>query len=395
MDRRTISRLGAVTARVCPVLKRNIFERAHEDFRRTIRNFFEQECVPHRTKWEDQGHVDRPMWDRAGELGLLCMTIPEVYGGLGADPLFTAVLMEEQGSSGAYSMNFQATDIVSSYIYHFGTQDQKEHWLPRLASGEVLGALGMTEPGGGSDLQAIKTKAVKSGDDYIINGSKIFISNGYLCDLVAVVAKTGGGGARDISIILVEAGTPGFTKGNPLKKVGMRGQDTAELFFDDVRVPQSSVIGGVEGTGFAMLMKELAFERLMVGVTSIAAARSALDMTLEYTRGRMAFGVPVASFQNSRFKLAEMAAQIDIGQVYIDKCLGLYLEGSLPADAAATAKYWASELLCRVVDDCVQLHGGYGYMLEYPIARAYLDARASRIYVGSNEIMKEVIARAM
>lgn len=377
------------------MIDRTIFGSEHEDFRRSIGAFFADECVPHHAAWEEQGHVDRKMWSRAGELGFLCMTIPEAHGGLGADPLFTAVLMEEQGRTGSYALNFQATDIVASYISHFGTDDQRAAWLPKLASGDVLGSLGMTEPGGGSDLQAIKTTAVRDGDDYVINGSKIFISNGYLCDLCAVVCKTGPGGARDISILLVEAGTPGFSKGKPLKKVGMRAQDTAELFFADVRVPCSNVIGGIPGAGFPMLMKELAFERLMVGVTSVSAAKAALEMTLAYTRERKAFGTPIASFQNSRFKLAEMAAQIDIGQVYIDRCLGLYLDKALPAEAAATAKYWASELQCRVVDDCVQLHGGYGYMMEYPIARAYLDARASRIYVGSNEIMKEVVARAM
>lgn len=377
------------------MIPRTIFSAEHEDFRRMIRHFFEEECTPQHGKWEKQGHVDREMWRRAGELGLLCMAIPTEYGGIGADPLFTAVLMEEQGYSGSYAMNFQATDIVASYIYHFGTEDQRRQWLPRLATGEAVGALGMTEPGGGSDLQAIRTRAVKDGSDYVITGAKTFISNGYLSDIVALVVKTGDGGARDISIILVEAGTPGFTKGKPLEKMGMKAQDTAELFFENVRVPQSNVIGGIEGKGFPMLMKELAFERLMVGVTSIAAARAAFDMTLEYTNGRMVFGQPVAAFQNSRFKLAEMISQIDIGQVYIDRCLSLYMEGQLSAEAAATAKYWASELLCRVVDDGVQLHGGYGFMMEYPIARAYVNARASRIYVGSNEIMKEVIARAM
>jgi alkylation response protein AidB-like acyl-CoA dehydrogenase len=377
------------------MIPRTIFSAEHGDFRRMIRHFFEEECTPQHGKWEKQGHVDREMWRRAGELGLLCMAIPTEYGGIGADPLFTAVLMEEQGYSGSYAMNFQATDIVASYIYHFGTEDQRRHWLPKLATGEAVGALGMTEPGGGSDLQAIKTRAVKDGSDYVITGAKTFISNGYLSDIVALVVKTGDGGARDISIILVEAGTPGFTKGKPLEKMGMKAQDTAELFFENVRVPQSNVIGGIEGKGFPMLMKELAFERLMVGVTSIAAARAAFDMTLEYTNGRMVFGQPVAAFQNSRFKLAEMISQIDIGQVYIDRCLSLYTEGQLSAEAAATAKYWASELLCRVVDDGVQLHGGYGFMMEYPIARAYVNARASRIYVGSNEIMKEVIARSM
>jgi alkylation response protein AidB-like acyl-CoA dehydrogenase len=253
----------------------------------------------------------------------------------------------------------------------------------------------MTEPGTGSDLQAITTHAVKDGDDYVINGQKIFITNGYLSDIVLLVAKTGKGGAKNISLILVETNRPGFSRGKPLKKVGLRAQDTCELFFDDVRVPQTNLLGGVEGKAFPMLMKELAFERLTVAVTSIAAATAALETTLEYTRNRKVFGNPVASYQNSRFKLAEMKAQIGIGQVYVDRCLELHLEKKLSGDAAAAAKYWSSELLCNVVDECVQLHGGYGFMLEYRIARAYIDSRASRIYVGTNEIMKEVIARAM
>jgi long-chain-acyl-CoA dehydrogenase len=335
------------------------------------------------------------MWNRAGELGFLCMTIPEEYGGVGADALFTVVLMEEQGYTGAHGMNFQANDIVASYIFHFGTEEQKKRWLPKLATGEVVGALGMSEQGGGSDLQAIKTVAVKDGDDYVINGSKIFISNGFLCDLVALVVKTGSGGARDISLILVEADRPGFTRGKPLKKIGMKAQDTCELFFSDARVPQANLIGGVEGKGFPMLMRELAFERLMVAVNCIAAGKAALETTLEYTRNRKVFGNTVASFQNSRFKLAEIKAQIDIGQVYVDRCVELHLEHNLPGEVAAAAKYWCSDLLCKIVDECVQLHGGYGYMLEYRIARAYIDARASKIYVGTNEIMKEVIARSL
>ena len=377
------------------MVPRTLFGPEHEDFRRSVRRFFMEEVMPKQEAWEERGYVDREMWNRAGELGFLCMGIPEEYGGIGADSLFHVILMEEQGYTTAHGMNFQANDIVASYLFHFGTEAQKRDWLPRLATGEVVGALGMTEPSGGSDVQAMRTRAVKDGDDYIINGSKIFISNGYLCDVVALVAKTGKGGARDISMILVEANTPGFSKGKPLKKVGMRAQDTTELFFNDVSVPQSNLIGGVEGKGFAMLMQGLAFERLGVAITSIAAAKSALEVTLEYTRNRKVFGNPVSSYQNSRFKLAEIKAQIDIGQVYVDRCVELHLQDNLPAEAAATAKYWASDLLCRVVDECVQLHGGYGYMLEYPIARAYIDARASKIYVGTNEIMKEVIARSL
>jgi alkylation response protein AidB-like acyl-CoA dehydrogenase len=377
------------------VVPRTLFGPEHEDFRRSVRRFFLEELMPKHEAWEARGYVDREMWNRAGELGFLCMGIPEEYGGIGADSLFHVILMEEQGYTTAHGMNFQANDIVASYLFHFSTEDQKRKWLPRLATGEVVGALGMTEPSGGSDVQAIRTQAVKDGDDYIINGSKIFISNGYLCDVVALVVKTGKGGARDISLVLVEANAPGFAKGKPLKKVGMRAQDTTELFFTDVRVPQSNLIGGVEGKGFSMLMQGLAFERLGVAITSIAAAKAALEVTLEYTRNRKVFGNPVSSYQNSRYKLAEMKAQIDIGQVYVDRCVELYLQDSLPAEAAAAAKYWASDLLCKVVDECVQLHGGYGYMLEYPIARAYIDARASKIYVGTNEIMKEVIARSL
>jgi long-chain-acyl-CoA dehydrogenase len=377
------------------MLPRPNFESYHDDFRRMVNRFLLDECLPQNEKWEGQGHVDRQMWNRAGELGLLCMPYPSEYGGADADARFVQILMEEQGYTGAYGMNFQANDIAASYIFHFGTEEQRRHWLPRLASGETLGALGMTEPSGGSDLQAIKTYAAKDGDSYVINGSKIFISNGYLCDLVVLVAKTGKGGAKDISLILVEAGTPGFTKGKPLKKMGMKAQDTAELFFDNVRVPQENLLGDREGAGFPMLMKELAWERLMVGACSIAASRAALDMTLEYTNSRKVFGSPVSSFQDARFKLAEMKAQIDIGQTYVDRCVELYIEKALPDAAAATAKYWCSELQSRVVDACVQLHGGYGFMQEYAIARAYTDARASRIYVGANEIMKEVIARSM
>ncbi|MGI4860954.1 MAG: acyl-CoA dehydrogenase family protein [Janthinobacterium lividum] len=378
------------------MVPRTLFGPEHEDFRKSIRRFYRDEIMPHHPMWEERGYVDREIWNRAGELGFLCLTVPQQYGGMGADTLYSVVLLEEQAYAGATGMSFSAhSDIVANYICNFGDEAQKQYWLPRMASGTAVGALAMTEPGTGSDLQAITTRAVKDGDDYVINGQKIFITNGYLGDIVLVVAKTGKGGAREISLILVETDRPGFTRGKPLKKVGLRAQDTCELFFDNVRVPQTNLLGGVEGKAFAMLMKELAFERLTIAVTSIAGATAAFETTLEYTRNRKVFGNPVASYQNSRFKLAEMKAQIGIAQVYIDRCLELHLESKLTGDAAAAAKYWASELLCKVVDECVQLHGGYGFMLDYRIGRAYIDSRASRIYVGTNEIMKEVIARAM
>ena len=380
------------------MVPRTLFGPEHEEFRKSLRRFFAEEVMPHHERWEEQQHVDRAIWNRAGELGFLCLTIPEEYGGMGADRLYSTVLMEEQTHAGASGVGFSVhSDIIANYIYNFGNETQKKHWLPKMASGEAIGAVAMTEPGTGSDLQSIKTRAVKDGDDYIINGSKIFITNGYLSDIVVVVARTGdsGEGSKDMSLILVEAGTPGFTKGKPLKKVGMKGQDTCELFFENVRVPQSNLLGPKEGMGFIMLMKELAWERLIIAILSIAGAQAALDMTLEYTRSRKVFGKPVASFQNSRFKLAEMKAEIGIGQVFVDRCIELQLNNKLAPDAAAAAKYWTSDLLCKVVDECVQLHGGYGYMLEYPIARAYIDSRASKIYGGTNEIMKELIARTL
>jgi alkylation response protein AidB-like acyl-CoA dehydrogenase len=380
------------------MLPRTIFTTEHDEFRKNFRRFVDQECMPHHARWEEQQHVDRPLWRRAGELGFLCLTIPEEYGGMGADRLYSTALMEEQTYAGASGPGFAVhSDIVANYVLNFGTEAQKRHWLPLMASGEAIGAVAMTEPGTGSDLQAIKTRAQRDGDDYVINGSKIFITNGYLSDIVVVAARTGdsGAGARDISLILVEAGTPGFTKAPPLKKVGMKAQDTCELFFENVRVPRSNLLGEEEGQGFRMLMKELAWERLMIAILSVAAAQAALDWTIEYTRSRKVFGKPVADYQNSRFKLAEIKTEIAVAQVFVDRCLELVLRHELTPEAAAAAKLHASELVCRVLDECVQLHGGYGYMLEYPIARAYVDNRASRIYGGTNEIMKELIARTL
>lgn len=379
------------------MIPRTLFTAEHEDFRKTVRRFFETEVVPNRDAWDEQQHVDRVLWNKAGELGLLCVTMPEEYGGLGVDRTYSTILMEEQSYAGDSGVGFALhSDIVAPYINNFGNHEQKLKYLPKLASGEMVGAIAMTEPGTGSDLQGVKTTAVLDGDDYVLNGSKIFITNGYLSDLVVVVAKTGnsGEGAKDISLLLVEASSPGFTKGKPLKKVGMKAQDTCELFFNDVRVPKANLLGQ-QGMGFIMLMKELAWERLIIAITSVAGAEAAMKHTLEYTRSRKVFGKPVASFQNTRFKLAEMKSELAIARVYVDRCLEMTLAGKLGVEDAAIAKYWTSDLMNKVIDECVQLHGGYGYMLEYPVARAWIDARAQRIYGGTNEIMKELIARTL
>jgi long-chain-acyl-CoA dehydrogenase len=379
------------------MIPRSLFTAEHDDFRKSVKRFFLDEIVPHREAWEAQQHIDRKVWNRAGELGLLCTAIPEEFGGMGGDRLYSTILMEEQSYAGDSGVGFSLhSDIVAPYILNFGSLAQKQHYLPKMATGEMVGAIAMTEPGTGSDLQGVKTTAVADGEDYILNGSKIFITNGYLSDLVIVVAKTGntGEGSKDISLLLVETASPGFTKGKPLKKIGMHAQDTCELFFKDVRVPKANLLGK-EGMGFVMLMQELAWERLMIGITSIAGAEAALKHTLEYTRNRKVFGKPVAAFQNTKFKLAEMKAELAIGRVYIDRCIELVLKRKLGVDDAATAKYWASDLMGKVIDECLQLHGGYGYMLEYPIARAWIDARAQRIYGGTNEIMKELISRTL
>jgi len=380
------------------MIPRTIFTAEHEDFRKTVKRFFAEEVVPHREAWEAQQHVDRKLWNKAGEMGLLCVTMPEEYGGLGVDRSYSTILMEEQSYAGDSGVGFALhSDIVAPYINNFGTKEQKAKYLPKMATGELVGAIAMTEPGTGSDLQAVKTTAVLDGDHYVLNGSKIFITNGYLSDLVIVVAKTGtsGEGSKDTSLLLVEAASEGFSKGKPLNKVGMKAQDTCELFFNNVRVPKENLLGGKEGMGFIQLMTELAWERLIIAITSVAGAEHALKHTIDYTKQRKAFGKPIGAFQNTRFKLAEMKAELAIARVYVDRCIELVLKKKLGVDDAATAKYWTSDLMCKVIDECVQLHGGYGYMLEYPIARAWVDARAQRIYGGTNEIMKELIARTI
>ena len=365
--------------------------------RDTARGYAQDKLMPRvLTAFRDE-RFDRGIISEMGELGLLGPTLPEEYGGAGADRLYSVVLMEEQTYAGTNGPGFAVhSDIIANYIYNFGNEAQRRHWLPKMASGEAIGAVAMTEPGTGSDLQAIRTRAQLDGDDYVINGSKIFITNGYLSDVVVVAVRTGdsGVGSQDISLLLVESGRPGFTKAEPLKKVGLKAQDTCELFFENVRVPRANLLGA-EGGGFRMLMHELGWERLIIAILSIAGAQAALDCTLDYTRSRKVFGKAVADYQNSRFKLAEMKADITVGQVFIDRCLELVLKNELTPEAAAVAKLYTSDLVCRVVDECVQLHGGYGYMLEYPIARAFIDNRASRIYGGTNEIMKELIARTL
>ncbi|VXB40497.1 Acyl-CoA dehydrogenase [Pseudomonas sp. 8AS] len=378
------------------MIPRTLFSHEHEQFRESVRKFFEQEAVPFHAQWEKDGHIDRALWNKAGEAGMLCSHIPEEYGGMSADFLYSAVVIEEQSRLGLSGVGFSLhSDIVAPYILHYGSEEQKHKYLPKLVSGELVTAIAMTEPGTGSDLQGVKTTAVLDGDEYVINGSKTFITNGFLADLVIVVAKTDAkAGAKGISLFLVEANTPGFAKGKRLEKVGMKAQDTSELFFQDVRVPKESLLGK-EGMGFVYLMQELPQERLTVGLLAISSAEAALEWTKDYTRERKAFGKAVADFQNTRFKLAEMATEIQIGRVFVDRCLELHLQGKLDVPTAAMLKYWSTDLQCKVIDECVQLHGGYGYMLEYPIARAWADSRVQRIYAGTNEIMKEIISRAL
>ena len=379
------------------MLPRQLFTTEHDAFRETVRKFYEKEVIPHTERYESQQHVDRELWNKAGELGLLCATMPEEYGGSGVDRLYSMILIEEQAYAGDSATGFSLhSDIVANYLLNFGSEAQKQQWLPKMASGEVVTAIAMTEPGTGSDLQAVRTSAVLDGDDYVINGSKIFITNGYLCDMTIVVCKTGNNdkGSANLSLIIVEADQAGFSKGKPLNKIGMKGQDTCELFFDNVRVPKENLLGP-EGMGFMMLMKELAWERLIVAIICQAGAEAAFAHTVKYTKERQAFGKSISHFQNTRFKLAELRTEIDVCRAYLDRCMQLQLKHELGVDAAAATKYKISEMYSKVVDECLQLHGGYGYMLEYPIARAYIDNRANRIYAGTNEIMKELVARSL
>lgn len=374
------------------MIARTIFNEELDLFRKAVRDFFAKEIIPHHDKWEEQGHISREAWLKTGEQGFLLTEVPEEFGGAGVDFRYSAILMEELAHSGCSGPGFALhSDIVAPYILHQANDEQKKRWLPKMASGELISAIAMTEPGTGSDLQAVTTTAKKDGDEYIINGSKTFITNGYMCDLVIIVAKTGD---NEISLIMVEADREGFTKDKPLKKIGMKAQDTCQLYFDNVRVPQSNLLG-IEGAGFMYLMQELPQERLLVAIIAIATAEEAYNRTVQYVQEREAFGRPIAKFQNTRFKLAEMLSEIQMGRIFIDKCIELHLKQELDVPTAAMAKYTMTELQCKVVDECVQLHGGYGYMWEFWIARAYVDSRAQRIYAGTNEIMKEIISRSI
>ena len=378
------------------MIPRTLFSDEHEIFRATVGRLLDEECVPHHESWEEQGHIDRAAWLKAGEQGLLCPTVPEEYGGLGTDFLYNVVVDEEIARRGLSGIGWGLhSDIVAPYIVNYGSAEMKRRFLPKMISGEMIGAIAMTEPGAGSDLQGVKTTAVRDGDHYVINGSKTFITNGFLSDLVIVVAKTDpAGGAKGTSLILVEAGTPGFSKGRKLKKVGMKAQDTSELFFEDVRVPCANLIGE-EGMGFVYLMQELPQERLTVGISAVAGAEAILAQTVAYVKERKAFGKPVAAFQNSQFKLAEMDSELTAMRVFIDRCIELHLQGKLDVPTVAKSKLLSTDLQCRIIDECVQLHGGYGYMWEYPVARAWADARVQRIYAGTNEVMKVIISRAL
>ena len=377
-------------------LPRTLFAEEHEQFRDSARRFMETELAPHYERFEAQQWVDREIWQRGGEAGFLCPTMPEEYGGVGVDKRFSVILFEEAARVNASGLGWSLhSEIVAPYLLHYGNEHIKSSYLPKMAKGEMIGAIAMTEPAAGSDLQGIKTTAVKNGDHYLLNGSKTFITNGYLCDLVIVVAKTDPSkGAKGTSLLVVDTSMPGFTKGKPLKKAGMKAQDTCELFFDNVKVPIENLLGE-ENNGFIYLMQELPWERLQIAITSIASAEAAIEQTVAYTRERKAFGQEIIKFQNTRFKLAELKTEVQIGRVFIDRCIELILENKLDPATASMAKYWASDLQFKVLDECVQLHGGYGYMWEYPITRAWADARVQRIYGGTNEIMKELISRSL
>ena len=376
---------------------REIFEPEHESFRSTVRSFIEKEISPHHEQWEKDGLVDRSVWTRAGELGLLCFDVDEQYGGAGVkDFRYNMVMAEELTRAGVNGPGFLVhTDIIVPYISGLGTDEQKQRWLPGLVSGELISAIAMTEPGAGSDLQGIRTHAVDKGDHYILNGSKTFISNGILADLVIVVAKTDPeAGHKGVSLLVVERGMEGFERGRNLDKMGLKAQDTAEMFFDNVVVPKENLLGE-EGSGFISLMVNLPQERLSIAMIAAAACEHILELSLAYAKEREAFGKPIGKFQHNRFLVAEMATEAHIARVFVDDCVRRHNAGELDAKLASMAKWWTTELQNKLVDRAVQLHGGYGYMMEYPIARAYVDSRIQTIYGGTTEIQKEIIGRSL
>ena len=378
------------------MIKRDLFNADHEAFRDTVRKFIDKEISPYHADWEEKGVVPRELWLKAGAAGLLCCTVPEEYGGLGLDYLFDVVVFEEMARSGFTGPGFLIhCDLVATYLKSFGTEDQKKQWLPKMVSGEAIGSLGMTEPHAGSDLKAIKTRAVRDGNDFVISGQKVFISNGQLCDLIVLATKTdASAGAKGVTLFLVDTRLAGFRRGQNLNKVGMKGQDTSELFFDEVRVPATAMLGE-EGQGFALMMTKLAQERLAQAIRSATVSETVVDYTLAYTAERKAFNQTIADFQNTQFKLAELKTEAVVGRTFTDQCIKLFLEDKLDPVDAAMAKMWLSNTHCKIVDECLQLFGGWGYMWEYPIARAYADARVVKIAGGSIEVMKHIIGRHM
>ncbi len=382
------------------MIQRTLFSADHQAFRDSFRRFIEKEIAPFHAAWEEQGYVDRAVWNKAGENGFLCLSMPEEYGGAGADKLYSMAQIEELSAAGFSGIGYSLhSEIVAPYILHYGTEEQKKKYLPQLASGAMIGAIAMSEPAAGSDLQGIKATAIQQPDGaYLLNGSKTFITNGWHADLVIVVAKTNpAAGAKGTSLLLVERGMPGYSVGKRLKKLGLKAQDTSELFFDNVRVPAANLLGGPahENRGFICLMEQLPWERLQIAIGAVAAAQAAINWTVDYVKERKVFGQSVGAFQNTRFTLAELQTEVQVARVFVDKCAELLLANTLDTATASMAKYWCSDLQCKVMDQCVQLFGGYGYMWEYAITRAYADARVQRIYGGTNEIMKEVITRAM
>ncbi|MFI7440928.1 acyl-CoA dehydrogenase family protein [Nonomuraea indica] len=378
-------------------MRRDLFDEEHLLFQETVREFMAREVVPHHDRWEKDGIVPREVWKKAGELGMFGFGVPEEYGGAGiTDFRYNTVILEEIIRHGATGLGFSLhNDVMAPYVVELTNDEQRQRWLPGFVSGELITAIAMTEPGAGSDLQGVRTTAVREGDHYVLNGQKTFITNGINADLVVVVAKTDPeAGARGVTLLVVERGMEGFGRGRNLDKIGMKAQDTAELFFDNVRVPVANRLGPADGEGFFQLMRNLPQERLSIAVGAVAAAETVLEQTIAYCGTRQAFGRSIGSFQNTRFVLAELATETEIARHYVDKCVVALNAGELTAVDAAKAKWWTTELQTKAIDRCLQLHGGYGYMLEYPVAKAWVDSRVQTIYGGTTEIMKEIIGRS-
>jgi acyl-CoA dehydrogenase len=377
-------------------IPRTLYDGSHEQFRETVARFIVAEVLPRYEEWEDAGRTPRDIWLRAGEIGILGTSIPEAYGGLGADFLYDAIVLEELGRYGVAAPAWDMHSyIIAPFLTHFGTPEQCGEWLPRMADGSLIASIGLTEPGGGSDLKELRTSARRDGDFYIVNGAKTFITNGHIADYILLATKTDpNAGAKGVSMLWVDLNAPGVSRGRNLKKIGNKAQDTAELHFDNVEVPVANLIGG-ENEGWRVLMHGLVQERLVVAVRSAVIAEAALDATVEYTKQRKAFGKSVFDLQNTQFKLAEIAADVEAARPFIDRCIELHAKGEVDPVTAAKAKLWTTDLADRVLDECLQLHGGYGYIWDFPIARAWADARVHRIYAGTNEIMKYIIGRQL